>query len=449
LLVVEDEPGAVEQVRTSLVDLLSEIRISAVSSAAALEAVAEVRPRLILLDLVRGTSGVDLMQRLHAVEPGADIILITHHASTELAVEAIQKGAYDYLTKPLPSDQLKQKVKDWLWQTRTRDQAADLETRLAEVIEFEGIIGRSRASLELFSRIERVAPHYSNLLIQGETGTGKELVARVLHRLSPCADGPFVVCNCAAITETLFESELFGHVRGAFTGAVSDRTGLIEHAKGGTLFLDEIGEVPLPVQAKLLRVLQSREILKLGSPSVECVDVRIITATNRDLARMVADRTFREDLYYRLSMVQLKTSRLADRREDVPLLVQHFLMSLAQRYRKGGLQLSRRARVLLGRYSWPGNVRELESALTYAAMMCEGDVLDVEDFPEEIRHHPSAKTSASSDTEILPLAEMERRYVLQVLEKVGNNQSRAAGLLQIGRTKIWRILSSKRQDEKG
>jgi DNA-binding NtrC family response regulator len=442
LLVVDDDVSAIELVRAALSSYLSELEIVGASSeATALAMMSETRPGLVLLDLVMpGVQGFDLLEKLHRVQPGADIILITAQYSTDSAVEAIQKGAYDYLTKPLPVERLRRKVADWLQQAHLRERAAELESRLAEVFQFEGIIGRSPLILELYARIQRIAPHFTNALVTGETGTGKELVARVLHRLSPAADGPFVVCNCAAIAETLFESELFGHVRGAFTGAIAEHTGLFEHASGGTIFLDEIGEVPLPVQAKLLRFLQSREIQRLGSPVVRRVDVRIVAATNRDLVRMVAERTFREDLYYRLSMVELKTPRLADRREDIPLLVQHFLEQFSTRYQHGRVRLSRRAQALVERYGWPGNVRELENALNYVVMMAERETIEVEDFPESIRHHPSALTGLSAPDELLPLEEMERRYVAQVLDKVHGNQTRAAAILGIGRSTLWRIL---------
>jgi DNA-binding NtrC family response regulator len=442
LLVIDDDPGAIELARSALSTFRSEIDIMGVGSpAAALATMSELRPELVLLDLVMpGVEGFELLEQLHRVQPGADIILITAQYSTDSAVEAIQKGAYDYLTKPLPVERLRRKVSDWLKQAHLRERASELEGRLAEVFQFEGIIGRSPLILELFARIQRIAPHFTNALVTGETGTGKEFVARVLHQLSPAADGPFVVCNCAAIAETLFESELFGHIRGAFTGAIAEHTGLFEHASGGTIFLDEIGEVPLPVQAKLLRFLQSREIQRLGSPVVRRVDVRIVAATNRDLARMVAERTFREDLYYRLSMVELKTPRLADRREDIPLLVSHFLEQFSTRYQRGRVRLSRRAQTLMERYGWPGNVRELENALNYVVMMAERETIEVEDFPESIRHHPSGVTTDSSGHEIIPLGEMEDRYVRQVLDKLQGNRARTANALGIGRVTLYRML---------
>jgi DNA-binding NtrC family response regulator len=442
LLVVDDDPGAIELVRSALSAFRSDLDIAGVGSpASALATMAEFRPELVLLDLViPGVEGFELLEKLHSVQPGADIILITAQYSTDSAVEAIQKGAYDYLTKPLPVERLQRKVSDWLQQARRREHASELESRLAEVFQFEGIIGRSPLILEMFARVQRIAPHFTNALVTGETGTGKELVARVLHQLSPAASGPFVVCNCAAIAETLFESELFGHVRGAFTGAIAEHTGLFEHASGGTIFLDEIGEVPLAVQAKLLRFLQSREIQRLGSPVVRRVDVRIVAATNRDLARMVAERTFREDLYYRLSMVELKTPRVADRREDIPLLVQHFLEQFSARYKRGRVRLSRRAQALVERYSWPGNVRELENALNYVVMMAERDTIEVEDFPESIRHHPSAAAGGFGGQEIIPLNEMEDRYVRQVLDQLRGNRLRTANALGIGRVTLYRKL---------
>jgi transcriptional regulator with PAS, ATPase and Fis domain len=279
-------------------------------------------------------------------------------------------------------------------------------------------------------------------LVTGETGTGKELVARAIHRLSPVAAGPFVVCNSAAIVESLFESELFGHLKGAFTGASQDRAGMIEHASGGVLFLDEIGEIPLSVQAKLLRVIHNREMQRLGSPHLRRVDVRIVAATNRDLKEMVQARTFREDLYYRLAMVEIHLPQLADRREDLPLLQRHFLKQLAKRLNRPGLALSRRAQVLLARYAWPGNVRELENVLGYAAMMAQQDVIDLEDLGASLRQALTVlqPRSGESGGDMLPLKEVARQHVRKVLDKVGGNRVKAAAMLGISRATLYRLL---------
>src|SRR5437879_5103914 len=295
--------------------------------------------------------------------------------------------------------------------------------------------------LDVFARVRRVAPHFRTALVTGATGTGKELVARALHRLSPAASGTFAVCNCSAIVETLFESELFGYVKGAFTGATQDKSGLFEYANGGTLFLDEIGEMPLATQAKLLRVLQSQEIQRVGSPAVRKVDVRVVAATNRDL------RTeFRDDLYYRLSMVEVKLPLLAERKEDVPLLVRYLVERFAMQYNKPIRGLTRRAQALLARYSWPGNVRELENALGHACMMVEGDLIDVRDFPDTLRK--PAERELVEDEDLIPLDELQRRHALRVLARVGGNKKRAAEILGIARTTLEQPLAQSGAEQK-
>src|SRR2546422_5378422 len=265
--------------------------------------------------------GMELLERILEAAPATNVMLMTGHYSTEAAVEAIQKGAYDYLNKPLSVEKLRQRVDQLMAEARQRRRTLQLDRELLKVYEFEGLLGRSPLMLDVFARVRRVAPHFRTVLVTGATGTGKELVARALHRLSPAASGTFAVCNCSAIVETLFESELFGYVKGAFTGATQDKSGLFEYANGGTLFLDEIGEMPLATQAKLLRVLQSQEIQRVRSPAVRKVAVRGVAATNRDLRARVAEKEFRDDLYYRLSMVEVKLPLLAERKEDLPLLV--------------------------------------------------------------------------------------------------------------------------------
>ncbi|MBL0161250.1 MAG: sigma-54-dependent Fis family transcriptional regulator [Bryobacterales bacterium] len=444
VLIVDDEPDAVQLVIAALSGIAGIELLRADSADGALQHVQGSRPGLVLLDLMMpGVSGFDLLDRLLSASPGSDIVLITGHYSMESAVEAVKKGAYNYLPKPLPVEKLRSLVTNWLVQTRARERAAELESRLSEVFQFEGIIGRSPIIMDLFARIERIAPHFTNALVTGETGTGKELVARVLHRLSPSREGPFVVCNCAAIAESLFESEIFGHAKGAFTGATGEHKGLIEHASGGTLFLDEIGEVPLSAQAKLLRFLQNREVQRLGDPAVRRVQVRMVAATNRDLVRMVGERTFREDLYYRLSMVQMRTPRLAERPEDLPLLIQHFLKRFGQMYGKPGLRLSRRAMSVTRRHHWPGNVRELENALNYSCMMAEREILEPEDFPEAIRVEMESSLGQGPHGDLITLEEYEQRYLDYVLEQVQGNRARAAQVLGIGRATLYRMLNRK------
>jgi len=440
VLVVDDDELAVEFVRQATADLDVEILV-AYDRDSALALVKAARPRLVLLDLViPGVSGMELLESMVEIDPGIDVMLVTGHYSTESAVEAIQKGAYDYLTKPLSVVRLREKLTGWLDEASVRRRTVQLDAALVDAYQFEGIIGRSPLMLDVFSRVRRIAPHFTTMLLTGETGTGKELFARALHQRSPASSGPFVVCNSIAIAESLFESEMFGHVKGAFTGASQDRIGLVENASKGVLFVDEIGEISLSSQAKLLRLIQNREIQRLGSPRVHRVDVRIVAATNRNLRQMVSRGEFREDLYYRLAMVELRLPRLADRREDLPLLERHFLRAFSHRFGRASFSLTRRAQAMLARHSWPGNVRELENALGYCAMMAEDEIIDVHDFPENLRAAMASGDGSVEEDEMLPLREVEMKHIYRVFERVGRNYSKAASVLGISRAKLYRLL---------
>jgi DNA-binding NtrC family response regulator len=295
---------------------------------------------------------------------------------------------------------------------------------------------------DMYSKIRRIAPHYRTVLVTGATGTGKDLVARALHRLSPATSGHYVVLNCSAVVETLFESELFGHVKGAFTGATHDKMGMFEHAHGGTLFLDEIGDMPLATQAKLLRALQHQEIQRVGSLAARKVDVRVVAATHRELHAAIAQKQFREDLYYRLAMVEIHVPQLTERKEDLALLERSFIAKFAAQYRKTIHGMTPRAQILLRRHSWPGNVRELENVIGHASMMVLGDTIDIGDLPEYLwatgERRDSLEWGAPKDFQRFPVAagsleEMERRLIVQALENAGGNQSQAARLLRVGR----------------
>jgi transcriptional regulator with PAS, ATPase and Fis domain len=289
----------------------------------------------------------------------------------------------------------------------------------------------------MFTKLRRIAPHFQTVLVRGDTGTGKELVANALHKLSPRAKRPLVVCNCAALVDTLVESELFGYVKGAFTGANEDRLGMIEAADKGTLFLDEVGEIPLATQAKLLRVLQNREVRRVGAASSRNVDVHIIAATNRDLRRMAAEGSFREDFYYRLAIVEIHVPSLSERREDLPLLLRHFLDKYATEYAKPGLAVTRRAELLLNRYPWPGNIRELQHLVASCAMVVDGPLVDIGDLPEWVQHQ---NLNLRDPDELISLAEMHCRHAQRVLVRVGGSQKKAAEILGIGRTTLYRLL---------
>ena len=446
LLAIDDDPQSLEFVKDALAQENLEI-LTTTDPELGLELVLRRHPQIVLLDLVMPKiGGMELLERILEADPGTNVMLMTGHYSTEAAVEAIQKGAYDYLNKPLSVEKLRQRVDQLIAEARQRRRTLQLDRELLKVYEFEGLLGRSPLMLDVFARVRRVAPHFRTVLVTGATGTGKELVARALHRLSPAASGTFAVCNCSAIVETLFESELFGYVKGAFTGATQDKSGLFEYANGGTLFLDEIGEMPLATQAKLLRVLQSQEIQRVGSPAVRKVDVRVVAATNRDLRARVGEKEFRDDLYYRLSMVEVKLPLLAERKEDVPLLVRYLVERFATQYNKPIRGLTRRAQALLARYMWPGNVRELENALGHACMMVEGDLIDVRDFPDTLRK--PAERELVEDEDLIPLDELQRRHALRVLARVGGNKKRAAEILGIARTTLYQLLAESGAEQK-
>jgi len=382
--------------------------------------------------------GTNLLERIADWDPGAHVLLLTDHYTAESAVEGIRHGACDCLSKPLSAETLWRRVGEVLHAERQRGETLELDERLDESFRFHGMSGRSPQMLEIFARIRRVAPHYRIALISGATGTGKELVAHALHELSPVASRRFAVCNCSAIVETLFESELFGHVKGAFTGAHQDRVGLFEYGQGGTVFLDEIADMPLTTQSKLLRVVQNQEFQRVGSPEVRKVDVRVLAATNRDMRARVAQGLFREDLYYRLTMVELTLPRLAERKEDLPSLQRHFVEKFARGYGKRIGGISRRAQAVLSRHGWPGNVRELENVLGHACMMTDSEFIDLRDLPDYLQG--GTCEVVANNPELMPLADLERRYTQHVLERVGGNKLHAAQVLGISRATLYRIL---------
>jgi DNA-binding NtrC family response regulator len=434
IVILDDNAGSLDLLSTALArDGLTIYTASRPSEALAL--VRQHHPQLVLTDLVMPEmTGLDVLNRIMEIAPATDVVLMTAHYTTETAVQAIRSGAADYLEKPIRLPVLRERVGRLIEEARRRKESGS-------DAEFEGIIGASPRMAEMFARVRRIAPHYRSALIQGATGTGKDLVARALHTRSG-VKGQYVVLNCSAVVETLFESELFGHVRGAFTGADRDKPGLFETASEGTLFLDEIGDMPIATQAKLLRALQNQEIQRVGSLQSRKVNVRVIAATHRNLRQAVADRLFREDLYYRLAMVEIHVPSLAERTEDLPLLTRHFVEKFSQQYGKTIRGVSPRARLALERHSWPGNVRELENAIGHASMMAERDEIDVGDLPASLLGEPSDSSSngrsgppgqPSTHGEDASLAEHERQLVVSALEKAQGNQSHAARALGIGR----------------
>jgi DNA-binding NtrC family response regulator len=394
--------------------------------------VRRLHPQLVITDLVMPEmNGLEVLQQVVDFDPSIDVLLMTAHYTTETAVAAIRNGAADYLQKPVKLPLLRERVARLLAASEQRRRLISASPDASDLA-FEGMITRNSQMWQLFAKVQRIAPHYRSVLVQGPTGTGKDLIATALHRLSGVT-GEFIVLNCSAVVETLFESELFGHIRGAFTGADRDKTGLLEVANGGTIFLDEIGDMPLATQAKLLRALQNQEFFPVGSLKLRKVNVRVVAATHRDLRAAIAEGKFREDLYYRLSMVELKVPPLRERLEDVPLLARHFAQKFSREFGKQINGLTPRALIVLERHSWPGNVRELEHVIGRACMLAESDLLDIADLPEELMRKNGKAEEETTSAGGSSLADQERRLVEEALRESGGNQSEAARRLGIGR----------------
>jgi DNA-binding NtrC family response regulator len=443
VLVIDDDPATLDLIQDALCEYQLDLHV-ATDPNAGLELFKRVRPRIVLVDLMMPVlSGMDLLQRMLTKDPGLEVILMTGHYSMESAVEAIQKGARDYLAKPLHLEKLRSRISGLIGEVKQREATFQLERQLVDALQFEGMIGRSPLMLEVFAQVRRIAPHFQTVLITGPTGTGKELVARALHRLRNQGSGPFAVCNCAAIVETLFESELFGYVKGAFTGASEDKIGLFEYANRGTILLDEIGEMPLPAQAKLLRVLQNQEVHRVGSPVGRKIDVRVIAATNRNLRTLVQEGKFREDLFYRLGLLEISVPKLADRKEDLALLERFFVEKYAKQYGKQISGITRRAQTCLAAHSWPGNVRELEGLLSLAVMMAEEDVIDLKDLPRSLTEGGGLR---SSDDDLPTFEQLQHRHLQRVLTHVRGDKTRAAEILGISRSTLYNLLSRAKAD---
>jgi DNA-binding NtrC family response regulator len=397
-----------------------------------LELVRSLRPRMVITDLVMpGMTGLDVLRQVMHLDPTIDVLLMTAHYTTETAVEAIRNGAADYLQKPVKIADLRERVRRLLEAAEKRRLAGNAGDNESDV-RFEGLVAKSEAMWGLFAMVEKIAPHFRSLLLQGPTGSGKDLVAQALHQRSG-VKGRFVVLNCSAVVETLFESELFGHVRGAFTGADRDKVGLFQLADGGTLFLDEIGDMPLNTQAKLLRAIQNQEVMPVGSLTPKRVNVRIIAATHRNLRQAVQEGRFREDLYYRLSMVELTLPPLAAHKEDIALLAVVFLRKFAKDFGKPMEGISQRALRVLERYSWPGNVRELEHVIGRACMLADKTTIDVDDLPANVIDACSEALVSTSEPGTSVLEDQERIVMERVLRESNWNQSEAARKLGIGR----------------
>ena len=399
------------------------------------------------VNLEANQSGLDLLKDLRAQCP---VILVTGFGTLDSAVEAAREGAWDFISKPFKVQEVVATARRALAQERSSRSNNRAAEQLSAPYEQGGLLGRSPVMIGLYKEIARVAPTRSTVLIVGDSGTGKELVARSIHQHSTRSSGPFVAVNCGALTETLLEAELFGHVRGAFTGAVGDRKGLWEEATGGTLFLDEVGETSPAFQVKLLRALQESEIRRVGSSRSTQVDARVLAATNRNLEREVKTGKFREDLFYRLSVVTLRVPALSERRTDIPLLAERFLGLVLDREGHKQLSLSEETVRTLVAYDWPGNVRELESAIEYAVLHARGNEIVPDDLPVKLQSdqvRSAARSPLSALFEDLPaLDELERRYLLYVLEVAGGNRTRAAEILGIDRRTLYRMIERHNMD---
>jgi len=445
LLIVEDEAPLREAVTKQLSDHGFHV-VQASSGEVALERLAEFAFDIVITDLrLPGIDGGQVLDAAVELYPDIIGIIVTGYGTVKDAVKAIKRGVADFITKPFQFEELLHVLDSALEQRRLKSENAYLRSQLEERYRFEGILGRSRPMRDLFQLLETVAATSSTILVTGETGTGKELVARAIHHNSPRRAHRFVAINCSAIPETLLEAEMFGHVRGAFTGAVASRPGRLEQAHKGTLFLDEISTMSGALQMKLLRVLQEREFERVGDSHPIRIDVRVITATNSDLARMVADGRFREDLYYRLNVIPIQLPPLRDRKEDIPLLVQHFLQRLCRDLAPSRpvMTVSQQAMRLLMAFSWPGNVRQLENALERAVALGGGRTqIVVSDLPPEIQQ---ADKEALPGEFVLPedgidfqvfLEKIERDLIGQALEQSGGNKGQAARLLNLKRTTL-------------
>lgn len=441
ILVVDDEPLQRDILKTILEDCGYEIR-TASSGEDAVKISREFNPDLILTDLkLGGMDGVELLGEVRKDEIAPAVIIMTAYGTVSSAVEAMKKGAFDYLTKPLDKDIVLLTVKRALERTELLKENQQLHKALFDRFKIEGIIGNSKKMTEAVEIMKKVSSSAATVLILGESGTGKELAAKAIHYNSPRRTKPFTAINCAAIPETLLESELFGYEAGAFTGAASRRTGLFEATTGGTLFLDEVGDLPQITQSKILRVLQEKEVRRLGGRDAIKVDVRIITATNKDIEKEMQKGGFREDLYYRLKVVTIELPPLRERKEDIPALTDFFIRKYNQEFGKRIKGSENSAMKALAEYHWPGNIRQLESVIERAVLMCESDRITLKDIKTELRlYQPQDILGINIPDEGISIEELEKHLILKAMEKSGWVITRAAKLLGLSfRTLQYRL----------
>jgi DNA-binding NtrC family response regulator len=438
ILLVDDEPKLRDVLKVALGDLGYRV-IEAEAGATALDIMRRETPDLVLTDLrMPEVNGYELLRECKRLDPDVPVVLLTAYSSIKDAVRAIKEGAFDFISKPFEIDELATTIGNAL---RLHDAVRDnrrLREALAEKNGFANPVGNSPAFRRVLRGIEEVSGTRANVLLTGESGTGKEMAARAIHFTSPRHDGPFVAVNCAAIPEALLESELFGHVKGAFTGAVANRAGRFAQAHGGTLFLDEIGDMPLALQAKILRVLQERSFEPVGSAQTKSVDVRIVAATNKDLMDAVARRAFREDLYYRLNVYPIHLPALRERNGDVALLANHFAQQIASSMGKRVSGFSPAALAAMQGYAWPGNIRELQNCVERAIIVARGQVMDVADLPDYLFQRPAGAGPADLPSDLdRELGRLERGYLVEALRRAGGVQVKAAEMLGISERSFW------------
>jgi two-component system response regulator HydG len=453
ILIVDDESG----MRRSLAILLRREGYAVAEAPGGKEAADHLGRDvidLVIADLkMEPISGLDLLRLVKQMSRDTEIILMTAFGTVESAVEAMKLGAFDFVTKPFHGDEILLRIRNALEKRRLKEEIHLLRAEVKSAFGLEGIVGVSEGIRRVLNVLPRVAQTDSTVLLTGESGTGKELIARAVHAASRRAQGPFVSVSCAAFPEQLLENELFGHVKGAFTGALAARKGLFEEANGGTFFLDEIGEAPPPIQAKLLRVLEERTIRRLGDNRSIPVDVRVIAATNRDLHTAVKDKSFREDLFYRLNVIRIHLPPLRERPEDVPLLVRHFLALHCQRFQRKLDGFSTTAFEILTAYDYPGNIRELSNVVEQAVALAAGPMIEAHDLPEKLLHretetaYPASATATPSRPK--SLADMERDLILERIRARGGHLSLVAKDLGISRTTLWRRMKEYQIESRG
>jgi DNA-binding NtrC family response regulator len=440
ILIVEDE----ELMRSILRQLLESEGyhvLSADSAENALKIFPTSDIAVTLTDIkMAGIDGLELLDQIKTIDEEAIVIIMTAYSSVDSAIAALRKGAYDYITKPFVNEDLLQTVRNAIRTKELFRENRALRRELNRQYSFTEIIGKSASLQNVFRIVEKIADTTASVLIQGESGTGKELIAKAIHFNSSRAAKPFLAVNCGALPETLLESELFGHTKGSFTGATGDKKGLFRSADGGTLFLDEIGEMPQPLQVKLLRALQEHEVTPVGSASAVKFDARIIAATNKNLEKEVAENRFREDLFYRLNVIEISLPPLRERREDIPLLVRHFVARTAKEQNAVEKSVAPEAMKALVNYNWQGNVRELQNAIERAFLL-SGEEIDAESLPPKIKNNSSNVFEIRDPEGVRPtLEEMERRYILEILTSVGEDKTQAANILGIDLSTLYRKL---------